>query len=37
MEGKRYITSGKSELSLELFRNALRPFNNYTYKPDGGL
>ena len=37
MKKTKYITVGTPILSKELFRNILRPFDNYTYKPNGGI
>jgi len=37
MDKQKYITVGTPVISKEIFRNILRPFNNYSYKPNGGL
>lgn len=37
MKDKKYITVGTPVLSEEIFRSILRPLDNYSYKPNGGL
>lgn len=37
MKKQKYITMGTPVLSKEIFRKVLRPFNNDSYKPNGGL
>lgn len=34
---KQYVTTGTSTISKNIFRNILRPLDNYTFKPNGGL
>lgn len=37
MNEKIYITIGTPTISKDIFRNILRPLNNYNFKPTGGL
>lgn len=37
MENKKYIMVGASIITRDLFRNVLRPLNNYGFKPSGGF
>ncbi len=37
MGKKEYITIGIKTITKELFRNVLRPLDNQTFRPDGGL
>lgn len=37
MKEKKYITVGTPIISKEIFRKVLRPFDNVSYKPNGGL
>ena len=37
MKEIKYITIGTPTLSNDIFRNILRPLNNYGFKPTGGL
>lgn len=34
---KQYVTVGTETISSNIFRKILRPLNNYTFKPTGGL
>ena len=34
---KQYVTIGTKTISSNVFRNILRPLNNYSFKPTGGL
>ena len=34
---KQYVTTGIKTISSNFFRKILRPLNNYTFKPNGGL
>ena len=34
---KQYVTTGTKTISSNIFRRILRPLNNYTFKPNGGL
>lgn len=34
---KQYVTTGTETISGNIFRKILRPLNNYTFKPTGGL
>ena len=34
---KQYVTTGTKTISGNIFRRILRPLNNYTFKPNGGL
>jgi len=37
MNNKKYIMVGAPIISKEIFRNVLRPLNNYTFIPNGGF
>ena len=37
MQKKQYITIGNPIISKDLFRNILRPLDNFSFKPTGGL
>lgn len=37
MNNKRYIMIGAPVITKEIFRNVLRPLNNYTFIPNGGF
>jgi len=37
MEKQKYITIGTKTITKELFRNVLRPLNNYDFLPTGGF
>lgn len=37
MNNKKFIMIGSPIISIEMFRNILRPLNNYSFKPNGGF
>ncbi len=37
MKEEQYVTIGTKVLSKDIFRNVLRPLDNYSFKPNGGL
>ena len=37
MQKKQYITIGNPIISKDIFRNILRPLDNFSFKPTGGL